>query len=68
MTLPLAKLTGMLCLSLSLLLLGGCEEAAVELHEPGVYKGKPDPLLQHAGTPEHHEQLRKRMAQVQTDR
>ncbi|MEE4375964.1 MAG: hypothetical protein V2J55_00410 [Candidatus Competibacteraceae bacterium] len=51
------------------LLLAGCSEPpTIEIHEPGVYKGKTDPLLSRSGTPELEEQLRERLTQVQTDR
>lgn len=63
---PLAGVAGLgLLLALGL---GGCGDVTVTLHEPGVYKGKTDPLLQYTNTLEHREQLRARMAQVQTDR
>ena len=51
------------------LLLAGCSEPpTIEIHEPGVYKGKTDPLLSRSGTPELEAQLRERLTQVQTDR
>ena len=50
-------------------LLSGCTNSTtVELHEPGEYKGKTDPLLQVSGRPEHEAQLRDRLRAVQTDR
>ena len=50
-------------------LLAGCTESTtVELHEPGEYLGKTDPLLQVAGTREQAEKLRERVLMVQTDR
>lgn len=50
--------------------LSGCFEEKIqqELHEPGVYKGKPDPLLQKSGTQAFTAQLEHRLKQVQTDR
>ena len=51
------------------LLASGCgNSATVEIHEPGEYSGKTDPLLKVAGTPAHEQQLRDRIMQVQTDR
>lgn len=59
-------------LSLSLvagLALAGCYESAdPALHEPGVYKGPSDPLLEKQKSPEHQEALSKRFSLVQTDR
>lgn len=55
---------------LGLALLVGCAEEppVVEIHEPGEYKGKLDPLLNKAGTAEHEGRLRERFRMVQTDR
>jgi hypothetical protein len=51
------------------LLLAGCyEPATIEFHEPGVYKGKTDPLLSRSGTPELETQLQERLTKIQTDR
>ncbi|MGF1527618.1 MAG: hypothetical protein ACFCBW_12605 [Candidatus Competibacterales bacterium] len=55
----------------ALLLLGlwGCgEEPGVALHEPGVYKGPEDPLLEKSTSENLDEQLRQRFMMVQTDR
>ena len=50
-------------------LLGACTNSTtVELHEPGEYKGRTDPLLQASGTPEYEAQLRDRLMAIQTDR
>ncbi len=50
-------------------LLTGCSEATdVTLHEPGVYKGSPDPLLEKSRGEGFGEQLRERLKMVQTDR
>ena len=50
-------------------LLGGCYESPdVTNFEAGIYKGKPDPLIEKASTDEFQEQLRERFATVQTDR
>ena len=60
------RLIGIMVLGL---LMAGCyEEATIEFREPGVYKGKPDPLLQRSGTPEYQSQLQDRLIQIQTDR
>ncbi|MCP5425787.1 MAG: hypothetical protein H6970_12090 [Gammaproteobacteria bacterium] len=60
------RLFGVVVLALSL---AGCfEEASFEFHEPGVYKGKTDPLLKKAGTPELESQLQARLTRIQTDR
>ena len=55
---------------LASLLLTGCieEEIDKQLHEPGVYKGKPDPLLEMSGSQEFAAKLEQRLNQVQTDR
>lgn len=51
-------------------LLAGCIEKEIEqqLHEPGVYKGKPDPLMEMSGSQEFAAKLEQRLNQVQTDR
>jgi hypothetical protein len=62
-------LAGAFALLLVVVLLGGCEEpATVEIHEPGIYKGSPDPLLEKARNPEFGEKLRERLKMIQTDR
>jgi hypothetical protein len=52
------------------LLIAGCEDAdlTVDLHEPGVYKGPQDPLLDAGASPEFESRLRDRFSAVQTDR
>ena len=56
-------------LAICFLLIAGCSEPpGIELHEPGEYKGKTDPLLKQSGTPEQEERLRERLLMVQTDR
>jgi hypothetical protein len=59
------------------LMLGGCNGAimemvaaplAVELHEPGKYVGKSDPLLDQTGTPEHQSRIAERFEMAATDR
>lgn len=51
------------------MLLTACDKPpTVEMHEPGVYKGAHDPLLDEAGTDEYQQRLRDRMQMVQTDR
>lgn len=55
--------------ALAAALLGGCYESPdVTNFEPGVYKGKPDPLVEKSRSDEYEEQLRERFASVQTDR
>jgi hypothetical protein len=50
-------------------MVGGCDEqATVQIKEPGVYKGAPDPLLDIAGTPEQSARLEQRLLAIQTDR
>ena len=44
------------------------DETTVELHEPGEYKGAPDPLVQLSGTSEFSSRLQDRLLQIQTDR
>lgn len=56
--------------------LAGCDQGfqeldelpGVQLHEPGRYLGKPDPLLEQSGSPELANQLAERLERVQTDR
>jgi len=49
--------------------LSGClDETTVELHEPGEYKGRTDPLVELSGTPEFSARLEERLRQIQTDR
>lgn len=49
--------------------LGGCYESPdVTVYEPGVYKGKPDPLLDKLHAEKRQEQLIDRFQAVQTDR
>lgn len=49
--------------------LGGCYESPdVTVYEPGVYKGKPDPLLDKLQAEKRQEQLIDRFHAVQTDR
>lgn len=49
--------------------LGGCYESPdVTVYEPGVYKGKSDPLLEKQRTQERQQQLVERFNTVQTDR
>lgn len=43
----------------------GCE---MQLHEPGVYKGKVDPLIARSADEAFKETLRERLKQTQTDR
>ncbi|MDX1604723.1 MAG: hypothetical protein R3202_00950 [Candidatus Competibacterales bacterium] len=62
------------------LLLAGCgggdrpslqaveQVTGIDLHEPGQYMGKTDPLLQKSGTEQLANQLADRLQQVQTDR
>jgi len=45
--------------------LSGCSD---QLHEPGVYKGKSDSLLEKQTTAEQQERLTQRLLDVQTDR
>lgn len=48
------------------LTLAGCSD--VTLHEPGVYKGRVDPLVEKQRSPEQQEKLQARFNQIQTDR
>lgn len=51
------------------LLLGGCYESPdIEIYEPGVYKGREDPLLEKLKEPELQAELHQRLARGQTDR
>ena len=50
-------------------LIAGCgSRLDVTVHEPGVYKGPTDPLLDAHGTDEHKELLRQRLAKVEAER
>lgn len=54
---------------LSVGLAAGCaDEVDVTLHEPGVYKGSPDPLLEKQRDPEQQEALEQRFKRGQEDR
>ena len=65
----LVKLTGLITVLATVLLLTGCyEEAQVQVHQPGQYMGPQDPLLKLAGTAEQNERLAKRLQAIQTDR
>ncbi|MGM0812739.1 MAG: hypothetical protein ACQEUC_07890 [Pseudomonadota bacterium] len=56
-------------LGVVLLLLTGCYESRdVTLHDAGVYKGAPDPLVEMSADPAYQERLRERLLMVQTDR
>ena len=49
--------------------LWGCYESPdIAIHEPGVYKGKLDPLLAKERQPEQKKLLVERFNEVQTDR
>lgn len=50
------------------LALGGCSDNEVTLHEPGVYKGSVDPIVEKQGSAEQQERLVQRFNQIQTDR
>lgn len=51
------------------LLLGGCYESPdIEIYEPGVYKGREDPLLEKLKEPELQADLHQRLERGQTDR
>ena len=64
----LSKSSGIVLLPLFLLVTSCGDSAIVELHEPGEYTGKTDPLLKVTATPAHEQQLRDRIVQIQTDR
>lgn len=50
-------------------LLAGCYESPdVTLHQPGVYKGPRDPLVEKQRSPEQQKTLIARFNQIQTDR
>lgn len=54
---------------LAALALSGCyEDASVIIHEPGVYKGSQDPILDNPRTAEQQEALRKRLSDGQGQR
>ena len=54
---------------LAALSLSGCyEDASVIIHEPGVYKGSGDPLVDDPRTADEQEALRKRLSDGQGQR
>lgn len=53
---------------LSLTATGCVEQTQVTVHEPGVYKGSPDPLLAKQTDPAHIEMLEERFRMGQSDR
>jgi hypothetical protein len=48
--------------------LAGCGSSDVTMYEAGVYKGKPDPLVEEQASPEQQERLRERALTAMTDR
>lgn len=48
--------------------LAGCSDSDVTLHNPGVYKGPVDPLVEKQRSPQQQERLVSRFNQIQTDR
>jgi hypothetical protein len=55
------RLAAAAVIAVGALLLGGCEDIQdVTLHEPGVYKGKTDPLLQRLEEPAEQQALEER--------
>ena len=53
---------------LAVAVLWGCYESAdITFHEPGIYKGRRDPLLDHR-QPGGQQQLIERFKKIQTDR
>lgn len=48
--------------------LSGCSDSEVTLHEPGVYKGSVDPIVEKQGSAAQQERLVQRFNQIQTDR
>jgi len=51
------------------IMLCGCYESpGITYHDPGVYKGKEDPLLAKLRQPDRQQQLIERFKNVQTDR
>ena len=61
-----------ICITAAALMAGilwGCYESPdIAIHEPGVYKGKQDPLLAKERQPAQKEILVERISKVQTDR
>ena len=55
--------------TLAVLLLSGCyEDTSVVIHEPGVYKGPTDPLVENPRTADEQEALRQRLSEGQGQR
>lgn len=48
--------------------MAACSDSDTTLHEPGVYKGPVDPIVEKQGSAEQQERLLTRFNQVQTDR
>ena len=63
---PLALVLALAFLPMSLT--ACAEKAEVTLHEPGVYKGGKDPLLEKQQDPQQIETLQERLAKGQSDR
>ncbi len=65
----LARVGGVLVAVVVLGGLSGCYESPdVRVYEPGVYKGKKDPLVALQRQPEQQQKLRERFDKVQLDR
>lgn len=70
------KLLGIGAAAVAVVALAGCdglveriaEPLNVELHEPGKYVGKTDPLLDQSGTSEHQARIAERFERAATDR
>jgi hypothetical protein len=55
--------------TLAAFMLSGCyEDTSVIIHEPGVYKGSTDPIVDRPRTAEEQEALRKRLSDGQGQR
>ena len=62
------KVVPLLCIVISMGLVSCYQSPNATLHQPGVYKGKTDPLLEKERAPKQQEALRDRLRMAAKDR
>ena len=62
------RYVALICVVISMGLVSCYQSPNATLHEPGVYKGKTDPLLEKERTPNQQEALRQRLRMAAKDR
>ena len=62
------RIVALICVVISMGLVSCYQSPNATLHEPGVYKGKTDPLLEKERTPNQQEALRQRLRMAAKDR